>query len=46
MFHFVVDSRYGHLSVDYAQQRRLDVSGHYVFEQIAVHVDVTGTNGQ
>jgi len=32
MFDCVVDSRYIRLSVDYAQQRCLDVSDHYVFE--------------
>jgi len=46
MFDFVVDPQHGRLSVDYAQQRRLDVSDHYVFEQIAVHEDVAGTGGQ
>ena len=46
MFDYVVDSRYGCHSVDYAQQRRLDVSDHYVFEQIAAHVDVGSTGGQ
>jgi len=45
MFDFVVDLRYGYLSVDYVQQRRLDVSNHYVFGQIAVHEEVGGTGG-
>jgi len=46
MFYFVVNSRHGRLSGDYAQQRCFDVSDHYVFDQIEVHEDVSGTGGQ
>jgi len=46
-FNFVVDLRYGRLSVHSAQQRCLDVSD-LVFEQIAVglHEDIASTGGQ